>query len=364
MALPANEQYQPRSAASPTRCGAEKQWRITGASPACGVERGEDLVGGGGLALGVAGVDHDRQAQLARRSRSAPRRRGAGPPARRCRGRSRARSRRSPAPSRGRRAPDFLRRRLVEAGRRRWGGGRPRRRRASWRSARGDRSRVGLRPHPDRQHPIRPRRRGRAATSSSSSPSQSNRWVWESIIGTVSLSSCHGPPLPLAGRGAPLRHGRAGRRNASAAVPHFPDRAGEPGVRAVVGNPEAPYLNHLAQRGALATSYFGVTHPSLPNYLALFGGSTFGIAENCTDCVAHGPNLATQLRAPASPGAPTWRGLPHPCFTGARLRPLRETPQPLRLLPLDHPSPAAATRSSRQTRLSPTRRGRLPASAG
>lgn len=85
----------------------------------------------------------------------------------------------------------------------------------------------------------------------------------------------------------------------------------------VIGNPEMPYLNRLARGGALATDYFGVTHPSLPNYLALFAGSTFGIAENCTDCVVRGPNLATQL----SRGGISWRAymgdLPHPCFAGA-----------------------------------------------
>lgn len=85
----------------------------------------------------------------------------------------------------------------------------------------------------------------------------------------------------------------------------------------VIGNPEAPYLNHLAQGGALATNYFGVTHPSLPNYLALLGGDTFGIAGNCTDCSARGPSLATQF----SRAGIAWRaymgGLPHPCFTGA-----------------------------------------------
>ncbi len=85
----------------------------------------------------------------------------------------------------------------------------------------------------------------------------------------------------------------------------------------VIGDPEAPFLNHLAQSGALATNYFGVTHPSLPNYLALLGGSTFGIAENCTDCVVRGPNLATQL----SRLGLSWRAymgnLPRPCFTGA-----------------------------------------------
>lgn len=85
----------------------------------------------------------------------------------------------------------------------------------------------------------------------------------------------------------------------------------------VVWSPEAPYFNHLIQRGALATDFYGVTHPSLPNYLALFAGDTFGIAENCTDCVVYGPNLATQL----SRAGISWRAymesVPSPCFTDA-----------------------------------------------
>jgi hypothetical protein len=84
-----------------------------------------------------------------------------------------------------------------------------------------------------------------------------------------------------------------------------------------LGNPEAPYLTHLAERGAVATDYFGVGHPSLPNYLALLGGSTFGIDENCTECVVSGPNLATQL----SRAGISWRAylesMPEPCFAGA-----------------------------------------------
>lgn len=47
----------------------------------------------------------------------------------------------------------------------------------------------------------------------------------------------------------------------------------------VAANPAAPFLNQLAARGALATNYHAVTHPSLPNYLALLGGSTFGIGD-------------------------------------------------------------------------------------
>jgi hypothetical protein len=50
----------------------------------------------------------------------------------------------------------------------------------------------------------------------------------------------------------------------------------------IIGNTaDAPFLNELAARSALATNYYGVTHPSLPNYLAAFSGSTQGIFDDC-----------------------------------------------------------------------------------
>lgn len=87
----------------------------------------------------------------------------------------------------------------------------------------------------------------------------------------------------------------------------------------VVGNPALPYFNHLVQRGAVATNYYAVAHPSLPNYLAILGGSTFGIAEDCTECTVEGPNLATQL----SRAGISWRaymeGLPYRCYSGGNV---------------------------------------------
>src|SRR5579872_3916002 len=49
---------------------------------------------------------------------------------------------------------------------------------------------------------------------------------------------------------------------------------------AIIGNKSLPYENNLANTYALATNYFSVTHPSLPNYLALTGGTTFGLASD------------------------------------------------------------------------------------
>jgi len=48
----------------------------------------------------------------------------------------------------------------------------------------------------------------------------------------------------------------------------------------IIDSPDAPYINRLAAQGAVFTQSFGVTHPSQPNYLALFSGSTQGITDN------------------------------------------------------------------------------------
>lgn len=63
----------------------------------------------------------------------------------------------------------------------------------------------------------------------------------------------------------------------------------------VIGNPAAPFLNRLARRYALATNYFAIGHRSLPNYIALTGGATSGINDNCTRCDTEQSNLLNQL---------------------------------------------------------------------
>jgi phospholipase C len=54
------------------------------------------------------------------------------------------------------------------------------------------------------------------------------------------------------------------------------------GLDEILGNTaDAPYLNQLASSYGVATHYFGVTHPSLPNYLAAISGSFQGIWDDC-----------------------------------------------------------------------------------
>ena len=132
----------------------------------------------------------------------------------------------------------------------------------------------------------------------------------------------------------------------------------------VIGASDAPYFNRLASQGALAVNYHAITHPSLPNYLALAGGSTFGISEDCTDCLASGPNLATQLSAAGK----TWRaymgGMPSACFAGAEAGEYAKRHNPFMYFPSVTSDPSLCARDVPETELRPDlAHDRLPAFA-
>ena len=55
------------------------------------------------------------------------------------------------------------------------------------------------------------------------------------------------------------------------------------------------YIHALAKRGMLFTQSYGVTHPSQPNYLALFAGSTYDVTNNACGYSFTTDNLATAL---------------------------------------------------------------------
>jgi acid phosphatase len=65
----------------------------------------------------------------------------------------------------------------------------------------------------------------------------------------------------------------------------------------IVGNPQAPYFNALAGAGVSLTSLRAITHPSEPNYLALFSGSTQGVTSDACPLSFAGLNLGSELRA-------------------------------------------------------------------
>ena len=48
----------------------------------------------------------------------------------------------------------------------------------------------------------------------------------------------------------------------------------------IIGSANAPYINGLVKDGVLFTNSHGIGHPSQPNYLALFSGSTQGVSDD------------------------------------------------------------------------------------
>jgi len=63
----------------------------------------------------------------------------------------------------------------------------------------------------------------------------------------------------------------------------------------IIGNMAAPYINTLANKGALFKHSYAITHPSQPNYLAFFSGSTQGVLDDNCPYSVQGDNLASQL---------------------------------------------------------------------
>ena len=63
----------------------------------------------------------------------------------------------------------------------------------------------------------------------------------------------------------------------------------------ILGNSDAPYINALAASGANMTQAFAETHPSQPNYIALFSGGTQGVTDDSCPQTLSADNLGAQL---------------------------------------------------------------------
>lgn len=85
----------------------------------------------------------------------------------------------------------------------------------------------------------------------------------------------------------------------------------------IIGAADAPYETTLAHRCGVATNYWAITHPSLPNYLAATGGTTAGVVDDGEPSVhpITGPSIFSEVDAAGL----TWRGyaesMPSPCDT-------------------------------------------------
>ncbi|MFB9238836.1 alkaline phosphatase family protein [Plantactinospora siamensis] len=82
------------------------------------------------------------------------------------------------------------------------------------------------------------------------------------------------------------------------------------------GSSSAPYLNSLAGQGAKFTASYAVTHPSQPNYIALFSGSTQGVTSDSCPKTFSGTNLGSQLIGAGRTFTGYSEGMPSDGYTG------------------------------------------------
>jgi phospholipase C len=92
---------------------------------------------------------------------------------------------------------------------------------------------------------------------------------------------------------------------------------------AIIGNSQLPYINSLAQKYVLATNWWGVSHPSEPNYLAMVSGSIWDNPADLTpqDMTYPGPTLVDQLAAKSIAWKAYMEDMPKACDLTDRYSP-------------------------------------------
>lgn len=89
----------------------------------------------------------------------------------------------------------------------------------------------------------------------------------------------------------------------------------------IIGNSDAPYINkELVPVAALMTDSHAVTHPSQPNYFALFSGSTQGVTDDSCPHRLEGPNVGQELLAARHSFAGYSESMPYDGFNGCYSR--------------------------------------------
>jgi acid phosphatase len=141
-----------------------------------------------------------------------------------------------------------------------------------------------------------------------------NNRLCVALLLCILLAGCTSPPTQVGGSLV------ATAPPAPSTLPHFSHifvlLMENKEVDSVIGNQESSYINGLAQRYGRAANYYGITHPSLPNYLELLGGSPFGITSDCTDCFVNSFNLVDQLEGAHKSWKAYMEGMPSPCYVG------------------------------------------------
>ena len=132
------------------------------------------------------------------------------------------------------------------------------------------------------------------------------------VIVALAAAGCRPAPTPTSSGGLPsYDHGGLPSYDHIVVVVEENHSYGE-----IVGNAHAPYLTSLGTNGATMTQSFAVTHPSEPNYLALFSGSTQGLANDSCPHTYSTENLGHQLITAGQTFAGYSESMPSPGYSG------------------------------------------------
>lgn len=87
-------------------------------------------------------------------------------------------------------------------------------------------------------------------------------------------------------------------------------------AKSILGSASAPYINSLLASYGLAANFTAVAHPSEPNYIAMFSGSTQGVTDDATHTFTNVPNVADQIEASGRDWHVAAQNVKLGCFTG------------------------------------------------
>lgn len=87
------------------------------------------------------------------------------------------------------------------------------------------------------------------------------------------------------------------------------------GLDQTIGNPNLPYLNQLASSYAYCTNYTTRVHPSLPNYLLMTSGQTWGVTDDAYHLIPGDQNVFAQMTAAGVPWRAYAQSMGRPCRT-------------------------------------------------
>jgi acid phosphatase len=145
------------------------------------------------------------------------------------------------------------------------------------------------------------------------------------VLLAAALAGCSssGPSHPASAGATPPATGATAPGSASPAALPTPDHVvvvvfENKDEDQVQSSTDAPYFNALAAKGAAFTNWTAITHPSQPNYLALFSGSTQGVTDDhCLPAASlPGPDLGGELLAAGKTFVGYAEAMPGAGYTG------------------------------------------------